>query len=64
MKVNGTLILLDKNQTLSDFLEAQSININTIAVERNGEIIPRSAYKKVILYDEDTLEIVRFVGGG
>lgn len=64
MKVNGTVILLEKNQTLFDFLKAQSIDITAIAVEHNGEIIPKSAYKEVILNDEDTLEIVRFVGGG
>ncbi len=64
MKVNGTLITLDKSQTLFDFLQSQSIDFNTIAVERNGEIIPRSTYQNVILSDEDTLEIVRFVGGG
>ncbi|MDO0823538.1 sulfur carrier protein ThiS [Desulfosporosinus nitroreducens] len=64
MRVNGTLISLDKSQTLFDFLQSQSIDINTIAVERNGEIIPRSTYQNVVLSDEDTLEIVRFVGGG
>ncbi|MCO5388094.1 sulfur carrier protein ThiS [Desulfosporosinus sp.] len=64
MKVNGTLISLNKSQTLFDFLQSQSIEINTIAVERNGEIIPRSTYQNVVLSDEDTLEIVRFVGGG
>ncbi|SHI78544.1 sulfur carrier protein ThiS [Desulfosporosinus lacus] len=64
MKVNGTLITLDKSQTLFDFLQSQSIDFNTIAVERNGEIIPRSTYQNVVLSDEDTLEIVRFVGGG
>ncbi|MCB8817324.1 sulfur carrier protein ThiS [Desulfosporosinus shakirovi] len=64
MQVNGTHILIDKNQTLFDFLQSQSIDVNTIAVERNGEIIPRSTYQNVVLSDEDTLEIVRFVGGG
>lgn len=64
MKVNGTMILLKKTLSLFDFLEDQALDINTIAVERNGEIVPRSTYKEVILSDEDTLEIVRFVGGG
>ena len=64
MKVNGSIILLKKNQTLFDFLKTQSIDITAIAVEHNGEIIPKSAYKEVILNNEDTLEIVRFVGGG
>mgnify|MGYP001046544203 CR=1 FL=1 len=64
MKVNGTIISLDKSQSLFDFLKAQKYDITKIAVERNGEIVPRATYKDVILDDEDTLEIVRFVGGG
>lgn len=64
MKVNGTMILFKKTLSLFDFLEDQALDINTVAVERNGEIVPRSTYKEVILSDEDTLEIVRFVGGG
>lgn len=64
MKVNGTIIPLNKNQTLFDFLKARSIDIKVIAVERNGNIVPKSTYEEVILFDEDTLEIVNFVGGG
>lgn len=64
MRVNGKFIPLEKVQTLFDFLQTRSVDTSTIAVERNGEIVPRADYKKVILYDEDTLEIVKFVGGG
>lgn len=64
MKINGTIISLDKSQSLYDFLSFQNYDLNRIAVERNGEIVPRAAYKEVMLYDEDTLEVVRFVGGG
>jgi len=63
LKVNGTTILLE-NQILFDFLIAHDFDITTIAVERNGEIVPRATYKNIMLYDEDILEIVRFVGGG
>ena len=35
-----------------------------VAVERNGEIAPRSTLEQVALSDGDTLEIVHFVGGG
>jgi thiazole synthase len=35
-----------------------------IAVERNGEIVPRATLEQVILADGDVLEIVHFVGGG
>ena len=33
-------------------------------MERNGEIVPKSEYEKVIVTDSDLLEIVTFVGGG
>ena len=35
-----------------------------IAVERNGEIVPRSRYASTTLEDGDRLEIVGAVGGG
>lgn len=64
MRVNGTIVFLNGTQNLFDYLEAQKYDITKIAVERNGEIVPKSTYKTVMLDDEDTLEIVRFVGGG
>lgn len=35
-----------------------------IAIERNGEIVPRSRYADVQLADGDRLEVVVAVGGG
>ncbi len=35
-----------------------------IAIERNGEIVPRSQFENVLLSDGDQLEIVGAVGGG
>lgn len=64
MKVNGKDLYLEQNQSLYDYLQQNNYEISKIAVERNGEIVPRSIYAEVILKDEDTLEIVRFVGGG
>ncbi|MDD3652901.1 MAG: sulfur carrier protein ThiS [Desulfotomaculaceae bacterium] len=64
MKVNGSIIVLREKQSLLDFLADQKYDIKKIAVERNGEIVPRSSYDRVVLKDEDTLEIVNFVGGG
>ena len=37
---------------------------NRIAVECNGEILPKVEYEQKILQDGDVLEIVSFVGGG
>ncbi|HEX2925442.1 MAG TPA: sulfur carrier protein ThiS [Ruminiclostridium sp.] len=64
MKVNGTDVALAGKQSLQEFLTAQNFDVTRIAVERNGEIVPKAAYANLILDNEDTLEIVRFVGGG
>jgi len=64
LKVNGTVERLKKDQTLYDYLTLKNFDLTKIAVECNGNIVPKADYKNVILKEEDTLEIVRFVGGG
>ena len=50
--------------TLPQLLEELGYQAGRIAVERNGEIVPKAQYGAVTLEDGDTLEVVRFVGGG
>lgn len=64
MKVNGKNEPLFEPVLLSNYLENKGFNTGRIAVERNGDIVPKSAYDSTILSDADTLEIVHFVGGG
>ena len=64
MKVNGTYMDLTVKQSLQDFLVSRNHDISRIAVELNGEIVPKAIYSQVMLDNGDTLEIVRFVGGG
>lgn len=64
MKVNGSFIELEKQHTLYDFLMQQNYNLGIIVVERNGEIVPKDTYQEVLLTNEDTIEVVAFVGGG
>ena len=64
MKVNGELLILLEKISLLEFLQRNGYALEKIAVELNGEIIPRSKYASVILTDADSLEIVSFVGGG
>ncbi len=64
MIINGEKQTLLEPVYLDVFLKREGYQKNRIAVERNGEIIPKSEYEKVIVTDSDTLEIVTFVGGG
>lgn len=50
--------------TISQYLENHSYSLTRIAVEKNGEIVPKSQYDSVVLQDGDRLEVVSFVGGG
>ena len=64
MKVNGEMIPLQSSIPLDEFLKNEGYNLNRIAVEKNGEIVPKDTYSSNMLHNDDTLEIVRFVGGG
>ena len=62
--VNGTVRQLPKPMTVAEFVEQTGLAGKRIAVERNGEIVPRSRLPEVQLTDGDKLEIVVAVGGG
>lgn len=64
MKVNGISQNLSERVTLRCFLEGNGYDCTRVAVERNGEIVPRGSFGDILLDDSDTIEIVRFVGGG
>ena len=64
MKVNGTQVPLQEEKTLLQYLQENQYDISKIAVERNGEIVPKREYECVFLQQEDQLDIVQFVGGG
>lgn len=49
---------------VASLVRALGLDPRKVAVERNLEIVPRSAYARAVLADGDRLEIVQFVGGG
>jgi sulfur carrier protein len=63
--VNGELRPLKTGQaTIADLIREMRLEGKRIAVERNGEIVPRSRYAETPLVANDKLEIVGAVGGG
>ena len=50
--------------TIADLVRELDLAPDKVAVERNGEIVPRSTLEQAHLGAGDTLEIVHFVGGG
>ena len=62
--VNGNLVTDADSLTLHDYLSREGYSFAFIAVECNGQIIPKSMYNEKILKEDDHLEVVSFVGGG
>jgi len=62
--LNGEASNAPKSVTVAGFLDHLGLPRKGIAVERNREIVPKSAYESVELAPGDRIEIVQFVGGG
>jgi len=64
IRVNGESVILPAGSTLADLIRHQGLTGRRIAIERNGEIVPRSQHAGCLLHDGDQLEIVHAIGGG
>ena len=62
--INGEPRRFAAPQTLSQLIESLELTGKRIAIERNGEIVPRSQHASTPLASGDRLEIVVAVGGG
>jgi len=62
--VNGAAQRFETPLDVSSLLHRLSMAGKKVAVERNGEIVPRSAHADTQIADGDRLEIVVAVGGG
>jgi len=62
--INGAARQIPQNFKLAQLLEDMKLAGKRVAIERNGEIVPRSQYAAVELMADDQLEIVVAVGGG
>ena len=51
-------------KSVVDIINEMNIDIRTIAVELNEEIVSKGDYDSTTLKDGDVLEVVSFVGGG
>lgn len=51
-------------KTLAHFLEEKDYHFARIAVEVNGDIVPKALYGQTVFKDGDSVEVVSFVGGG
>ncbi|ACO73454.1 sulfur carrier protein ThiS [Laribacter hongkongensis] len=64
LTVNGEPLSLPAPQTVASLLALRSLAGRRLAVEVDGELVPRSRHDATVLRDGSQIEIVVAVGGG
>ena len=62
--VNGEKRAMAEGATLLALLEELGLDAKVVAAQVNDHIVARGAHGETVLHDGDTVELVRFVGGG
>ena len=62
--INGEDYITRENISLCNLIEEKNINIATIAIAINEEIIDKKDLQSIILKENDILELLIFAGGG
>lgn len=62
--VNGNKESVEQELTVNQLLEHLNIKAKMIVVELNRSIVNKEDYDKTTIKEDDTVEIVQFVGGG
>lgn len=62
--VNGEVLEKSRAGTVTELLDELHMKKEQVAVEVNLSIIKKDTYETFKLHDGDTVEIVKFVGGG
>ena len=64
IQLNGKKVTIRSDYSLFDLLKKYNLINKKVAIEHNGEIIPKTNFKKKNLKNNDKVEIVHFIGGG
>jgi len=64
IRVNGKVKSIFADCCLSDLVKSLNIPMKKVAIELNQEIINKKNISKIILKENDKIEIVHFIGGG
>ncbi len=62
--LNGSSCQCNDRAPVADLVRELALQGQRVAVERNGEIVPKSRLDDTLLADGDRIEVVRAVGGG
>jgi len=64
LQLNGKARSIPESTTVSSLLDLLELSQQRLAVECNGEIVPKSQHDHRVLQTGDRVEIVQAIGGG
>ena len=64
IRLNGDERVVEIGSTVAALVAQLELPNARVAVERNGDVVPRARWQETVLADGDRLEVVTFVGGG
>ncbi|MDR2520875.1 MAG: sulfur carrier protein ThiS [Bacteroidales bacterium OttesenSCG-928-I14] len=64
IKLNGENKEIQKNLTIQKFLQKNNINFDEVVIEHNLNIVKSAKFNDIILNEGDSIEILKFIGGG
>jgi sulfur carrier protein len=62
--VNGEALICRDCLTIQDLLKEMGVVPGTVIVERNAGFVQRSEFQTTTVSEGDSLELIKFVGGG
>ena len=63
VRINGENLDVG-GKSVAEYLNSAGYDQMRVAVELNGDIVPKAQYADTIFKDGDSVEVVSFVGGG
>ena len=64
IKVNGKKVIFNNNESIEILIKKLKIPLNKVAIELNRKILNKKKINKIKLNNNDSIEIVHFIGGG
>lgn len=62
--INGKKETFERTLSLLELIKEKGLNKAKIVIERNLEIVPKDKLETTLLNNNDSIEIIAFVGGG
>ena len=64
IKFNGKKLAITPKSNIYNLIKKFNIKLDNVAIEYNNKIIDKKKIKKIMINNNDTIEVVQFIGGG